>query len=121
MKKILLICSYIFLFPIYADDLDVHNLDYIIPKSHNSFGGIGSIITPTARFSDDGELTFGLSKELPFNRIYAKMQIFPWMEGVLKYTETTHISYNDDGVQTWKDKGIDVKFRLLEEGKPIFG
>ena len=121
MKKILLICSYIFLFPIYADDLDVHNLDYIIPKSHNSFGGIGSIITPSGRFSDDGELTFGLSKELPFNRIYAKMQIFPWMEGVLKYTETTHISYNDDGVQTWKDKGIDVKFRLLEEGKPIFG
>lgn len=121
MRKFLLICSFLIALPIYADDEDVYNLDYIIPKSHNSFGGIGSIITPTARFSDDGEITFGISKELPFNRIYAKMQMFPWMEAVLKYTETTHRSYNDNMVQTWKDKGIDVKFKLLEEGKSNFG
>jgi len=121
MRKFLLICAFLIVFPIYGDETDVYNLDYIIPKSHNSFGGIGSIITPTARFSDDGEITFGLSREIPFNRMYAKMQIFPWMEAVLKYTETTHYSYNNNFVQTWKDKGIDVKFKLLEEGKSNFG
>ena len=109
------------MFPVFGNESSKNNYDYSIPRSQNSFGGIGSVITPTARFSDDGEFTFGLSKELPYNRIYAKMQFMPWMEAVLKYTETTHYSYNNSFVQTWKDKGIDVKFRLLEEGKSNFG
>ena len=117
LSLLLIIC----MFPVFGNESSKNNYDYLIPRSQNSFGGIGSVITPTARFSDDGEFTFGLSKELPYNRIYAKMQFMPWMEAVLKYTETTHYSYNNSFVQTWKDKGIDVKFRLLEEGKSNFG
>ena len=37
------------------------------------------------------------------------------MEAVLRYTEGTFQPYNPGSNQTWKDKGLDVKFRLFEE------
>ena len=61
----------------------------------------------------DGEFGFGVSTEVPFNRIYGKMQFLPWLEGAVKYTEGTHKPYNnviDD--QTWKDR-IDLRFSYL--------
>ncbi|MBC8381413.1 MAG: YjbH domain-containing protein, partial [SAR92 clade bacterium] len=85
--------------------------------SSNSSGGTGLIQNPTARFSDDGELSFGLSVASPFNRIYAKIQFFPWLESSVRYTENTTVPYNPGSRQTWKDKGIDIKLRLLKEGK----
>lgn len=83
--------------------------------SQNVYGGVGLIVTPNARFSEDGEFGFGFSSEIPFNRLYAKSQAFPWLEAVLRYTEETYRSYNNSGVQTNKDKGIDFKIRLLRE------
>ena len=72
--------------------------------------------TPTARFSNDGEFGFGVSSEAPYNRLYAKMQFFPWMEAVLKDIQKVQfLPYNPGSHQTWKDKGFDIKFRLLEE------
>ena len=82
--------------------------------SYNTYGGIGLIQNPTARFSKDGEFTFGVSSEDIFNRIYSNAQVFPWMEVVLKYTEGTHRTYV---AQTWKDKGLDVKVRLFQESE----
>ena len=90
--------------------------------SHSSRGGIGLINTPTARFSADGEFGLGLSIEPPYNRLFGKVQFFPWMEAVLKYTKGYNQPYIEwSESEAWTDKGIDVKFRLLEEGKPRFG
>ena len=89
--------------------------------SHSSRGGIGLINTPTAIFSDDGEFGLGLSVEPPYNRMFAKMQFFPWLEAVIKYTKgynQPYIAWSES--EAWTDKGIDVKFRLLEEGNPPF-
>ena len=96
---------------------EANNLDlaYKEKYSQSVTGGIGLIQTPTARFSKDGEFGFGISSESPYNRLYAKMQFFPWMEAVLRYTEGTFEPYNPGSSQTWKDKGLDVKFRLMEE------
>ena len=85
------------------------------PISQSTYGGIGLIQTPTARFSDDGEFLFGASTEGPWNRLFAKMQFFPWMEAVLRYTEGEYKPYQRGMIQTWKDKGLDFKFKLLEE------
>ena len=85
-------------------------------NSQSTYGGIGLIQIPTARFSNDGEFSFGISTESPYNRLYAKVQFFPWMETVLRYTEGTHQPYNPGSKQTWKDKGLDAKFRLFKEG-----
>lgn len=83
--------------------------------SQYSYGGIGLVQTPTARFSNDGEFGFGVSTEEPWNRLYGRVQFFPWMEAVIRYTEGEHQAYNPGSKQTWKDKGIDLKFRVLDE------
>ena len=110
----LFICFYCFL--VNAEP----NSDYLIKDqySQSTYGSIGLIETPTARFSNDGEFGFGVSSEAPYNRLYGKVQFFPWMEGVLRYTEGTHLGYYGDTyriAQTWKDKGLDIKIRLFEE------
>ena len=46
---------------------------------------------PQRDFLNDGEFAFGISTESPYNRLYAKMQFFPWMEAVLRYTEGTYV------------------------------
>jgi len=85
--------------------------------SQQAYGGVGLIVMPSARFDDDGEFLFGVSSEIPFNRMYAKMQFFPWGEFMVRYTEGTFTDYNPGSKQTWKDKGFDVKLRLIKEGK----
>ena len=77
--------------------------------SSNTYGGIGLIEIPTARFSDNGEITLGISHETPFNRLFAKMQPFPWMEAAVRYTEGEYQAYNPGSPQSFKDKGLDLK------------
>jgi Bacterial putative lipoprotein (DUF940). len=43
------------------------------------------------------------------------MQFFPWLEGIVRYTEGTYKPYYEGNEQTWKDKGIDFKIRLSKE------
>lgn len=102
---------------LFAEEASDLNIYYENPNqySNNAYGGIGLILTPNARFSEDGEFGFGFSSEVPFNRLYGKSQFFPWLEAVLRYTEETYRSYGNRGGQTNKDKGIDFKFRLLKE------
>ena len=85
--------------------------------SQSVYGGVGLIEMPSARFDSDGEFLFGISSESPYNRMYAKMQFFPWAEVMVRYTEGKFTDYNPGSMQTWKDKGFDVKFRLFEESQ----
>jgi len=110
-----IIYSIVFAFSLSANANDELNVQPNSEYSQTATGGIGLIETPTARFSYDGKFGFGISSEAPYNRLYANMQFFPWMEAVLRYTEGTHKPYNTGSHQTWKDKGLDVKIRLLEE------
>ena len=87
--------------------------------SQSTYGPVGLIQNPTATFDKDGELIFGISSDQPYNRLYGKVQFFPWLEAVLKYTEGENKTYNRGLTQTWKDKGIDLKIRLLEEREYI--
>ena len=89
----------------YSDDIDTIGLEDN-PYSQNTWGSIGLIQNPSARFSDDGEFLFGVSSESPYNRIFGRAQFFPWMEAIVRYTEATYSSYNFGSPQTWKDKGF---------------
>ncbi|MDG2229736.1 MAG: YjbH domain-containing protein [Gammaproteobacteria bacterium] len=91
------------------------NSDQVRDYSYNSYGITGLVTTPSARMQDDGELAFGMSFEDPFNRLYGRIQLFPWLETVVRYTEGSYKAYNPGSAQTWKDKGIDAKIRLLKE------
>ena len=106
-----------FLFSINYLEANNYTQDYIDPYTHSVNGGIGLIEVPNARFSNDGEFGFGVSLDEPFNRVYGKVQIFPWMEAVLRYTEGQFRPYSKGSGQTWKDKGIDFKFRLMQESE----
>lgn len=98
----------------YEDVLDLK--DY--PYSQNSYGNVGLMMTPSARFHEDGGFLFGLNSQKPWYRIYSSVQVLPWLEATLRYTEGTNRAYNSKiKTQTWKDKGIDFKFKLRDEDK----
>ena len=115
MKNLLHLFIFIFcsFFTVYSESEELN-----LEQSAGIYGGIGLINTPSARFDKDGEFTFGVSNDDPFNRLYAKMQWLPWLEVVVRYSELENTSY--EGMdQTAKDKGIDVKIRLFEETQYI--
>ena len=97
--------------PVNADNTGYQGDQY----TANTYGGIGLLQIPSARFSQDGEFAFGLSHETPFNRLYGRMQFLPWFEGVVRYTEGQYKAYYPGSPQTFKDKGIDVKVKIFNE------
>ena len=107
----------IFLSCLSTANAEENNYDALYFQS--AYGGIGLIETPSARFLDDGEFVFGVATEDIYNRLYASVQIFPWMEATLKYTEGTSRPYMRGSHQTWKDKGIDFRFLLLSESNKL--
>jgi hypothetical protein len=125
MARFLVLCCVLFSPLAFANNSDSASAgaDDFVQSSQYSLGGIGLISTPTARFSDDGEFGMGISLATPLNRMFGKIQFFPWMEAVLKYTKGYHQPYLQfySTSEHWSDKSMDVKFRLLQEGKPPFG
>jgi hypothetical protein len=108
LKKalLLLLCSAL---PAHAGQLDY---------SQSDFGGVGLMQNPTARFADEGTLSFGLSTQKPYNHIYASLQLLPWLETTLRYTEVENRLFGPPGFsgsQSRKDRGVDFKVRVFEE------
>ena len=115
MKKYILLSLYFIIAQSFGSESQDPNL-FHNSYSQTVYGGVGNIYTPTARFHEDGELLFGISSEAPYNRLFATMQFFPWLEATVRYTEGQFTDYNPGSQQTWKDKGFDLKFRLFREG-----
>ena len=82
-------------------------------------GGAGLIQTPTSRMRPDGELSLNYTDNDEYRFWTVSLQLFPWMEATARYTDVRTRLYSNvesfSGDQTLKDKGLDVKFRLLEE------
>ena len=82
-------------------------------------GGAGLIQTPTARMSPEGKFTVNYNDINEYRFWSASLQLFPWMESTVRYTDVRTQLYSPfvgfSGDQTLKDKGIDAKFRLLSE------
>jgi hypothetical protein len=82
-------------------------------------GGTGLIQTPTSRMLPAGDMRVSYTDNDEYRFWSATLQLFPWMQTTVRYTDvrTRLFSQSEEfsGNQTLKDKGIDVKFRLLEE------
>jgi hypothetical protein len=82
-------------------------------------GGTGLIQTPTSRMLAEGDLRVSYTDNDQYRFWSATLQLFPWMQSTVRYTDVRTQLYSPypsfSGDQTLKDKGIDVKFRLLEE------
>ena len=87
------------------------------PSSSN-YGEVGLMEIPTARFMDEGSLKIGISASYPNEHTYMVATPFSWLEATYRYAELKNRLYGPyeySGNQTDKDKGFDVRFRLLEE------
>lgn len=92
---------------------------YQVSFSQMNQGGVGLIQMPTARFNQEGEFSLNYQDSEEYRFWTVSLQLFPWMETNIRYTDVRTRLYSDDpgfsGLQTYKDKGVDAKFRLLRE------
>ncbi|MFP2470415.1 YjbH domain-containing protein [Pseudescherichia vulneris] len=90
-----------------------------IGPSQADFGGVGLLQTPTARMAREGELSLNYRDNDQYRYYSASVQLFPWLETTLRYTDVRTKSYSSvesfSGDQTYKDKAFDLKLRLWEE------
>ena len=87
------------------------------PTSSNS-GITGILEMPNARFMTEGSMKIGFSSSWPYEYTYISATPFAWLEASYKYTEQKNLKYGPtsySGNQTLKDKGFDLKVRLLDE------
>lgn len=95
------------------------NLTSTLQTSQTVRGGVGLWQLPTARMAADGSLFVNYTDNEEYRFWSASLQLFPWMESTVRYTDVRTRLYSEfesfSGNQTLKDKGIDVKFRLVEE------
>ncbi len=98
-------------------DLDGKGLDY--RPTANNWGNAGLLQTPTARMRKEGYFGLGFSRARPYEQINLMFQPLPWMEAGFRYTSILNRLYSGNdafsGDQTYKDKSIDLKLRLLNE------
>ena len=94
---------------------------YPVTALTDDFGGVGLIQTPSARFAADGQLSVGYNEVSPYDRYFVTLQITAWLEATLRYTSVRNRLYSPypqfSGTQTYKDRGVDVKVKLLGEGR----
>ena len=96
--------------------------DYIYPStspSYSNYGTTGLIQMPSARFQSEGTLGINWSNSDPYLRGTIIAYPFSWLEAAYSYIDINNASYSNDiafsGDQTYKDKGFDVKLRLIKE------
>lgn len=85
--------------------------------SVNDWGLIGLLQTPTARMAAEGDLRFHFSRVAPYDRLNVLLQPVDWLEAGFRYTDISNRLYGPAiaGNQSYKDKSIDLKIRLMRE------
>ncbi len=89
--------------------------------TQSDVGGTGFMQMPSARMNKEGEFTAGYYDNDDYRRMYLSIQLFDWLEATLRYNDVRTRRYSPfdsfSGDQTYKDRSIDVKLRLLEESR----
>lgn len=92
-----------------------------VGSSQAVHGGIGLLQMPTSRMRQEGDLSINYTDNEEYRFWSVSIQLFPWLESTVRYTDVRNQLYSDSpdfsGDQTLKDKGIDVKARLLQESR----
>ncbi|MEZ9566566.1 YjbH domain-containing protein [Vibrio artabrorum] len=95
--------------------------------SQMNFGGVGLMQMPTGRMAPEGEFNFSASFNNEYHFYNVSLQVMPWLETTIRYTQVQDLLYSGGGNQNcfqnsfsgctkYTDKGIDFKLRLIEEG-----
>jgi membrane-associated phospholipid phosphatase len=93
--------------------------DAVITAS--DWGEVGLLQTPTARMAPAGEVRMHWSRAEPYTRGTLMFQPLDWLEAGFRYTDVTNRLYGPAiaGDQTYKDKSMDFKVRLLQESANV--
>lgn len=87
--------------------------------AYTDFGGTGLLQMPSARMQDDGQINIGASNIKPYRRLFINLQALPWLEAGFRLTQITNRietgSLLFDDAQSFYDRGIDLKARLVQE------
>ncbi|MFB2659161.1 YjbH domain-containing protein [Shewanella mangrovisoli] len=106
------------LLPLLHVSADEFSYPTLLP-SQSDFGGVGLMQMPTGRMAPEGEFNFATSYNDEYQHFTASVQLFPWFETTIRYTQVQDLLYSNDpsfsGKTKYTDKGIDFKVRLLEE------
>ena len=83
----------------------------------SDWGDVGLLQTPTARMAATGTVRAHFSGVYPYTRGTVMLQPMDWLEAGFRYTDVANALYGPAiaGSQTYKDKSIDIKFRLRQE------
>ena len=92
-------------------------------SSFSNYSTLGIIQNPNSRFHEEGTVSFSLAHSDPYLRGSIIAYPFSWLEAAYQYTEINNALYSDvrafSGGQSYKDKGFDIKLRLLREQQYI--
>lgn len=84
----------------------------------SDWGVTGLLQTPTARMNPAGTAGINISHVQPYTHYNLLMQPFEILEVAMRYTNTDGLSYGlVSPDQDHKDKSLDVKLKLLNEGR----
>ena len=84
----------------------------------NDWGSEGLLQTPSARMGPAGEASITLSNVNPYTRLSVMLHPLDWFEFGFRYTDISNHLYGPaalSGNQSYKDKSIDAKIRLIQE------
>ena len=84
-------------------------------QSSSVNSGMGLVMTPTARTSEEGTIAFKISEYAPFNKISLVAYPFDWLEASVYYTDVNVRRYYIGSKQSYKDKGFSFKIKALNE------
>ena len=83
----------------------------------NNHGSIGLINNKTARFVEESSWSASLYKGDPDIRLNLTLYPYNWLEATLFYSNITGKAYPGYEFQDYKDKGFNIKVKLIDEGK----
>ena len=92
---------------------------YTNKPSASNYGITGIYEIPNARFMEPGSMRFSFSSSYPNEFTGLTASPFEWLEASYRYAEVKNLLYSQtpsySGNQSLKDKGFDIKIRLLKE------
>lgn len=86
-----------------------------LPITTNLWGSVGVLQTPSARFYPAGTGAVSVGWYQPYTNVNFFLTPIDWFEFGFRYTNINNIPYGSQYGQSYKDKSIDAKIRLLPE------
>ena len=91
---------------------------YKVTPSSSNYGNTGILEMPNARMMPEASLRFNFSSSYPNEFTSLTASPFHWLEATYRYAEIKNQKYGPSaysGNQTLKDKGFDIKAKILNE------